>query len=399
MRYRELSIQTEREMPANVRAPGQAWLLRANYFSRSGEPLPLGQRSLERLQALAARESGAAFFDSLELPVLVAADEFFFSQPSGELELVHCPGCGFTARRERAPSRKSALPAQEPAPLEKIRTPECSSIEALAAFLRVPKEMTAKALMFTRLSDGKFIFAVVRGDGTLSEAKLAQAVGALRKATDEEIATCGAVPGYASPLGVRNALVVVDDLIPQSANLVAGANEHGYHLKNVNYGRDYRAELVTDLILPAAGDGCPLCGAALQISPADLLAAGIAFRFDAILRALAEVFHDQKGLRLPAAVAPFDVYLLWLPGKTVDTASAADGLYADLSAAGLTVLYDDRDERAGVKFNDADLIGCPLRLTVGERGLQNGMVELKSRMESESQAVSLSHVVEWIKNR
>lgn len=144
--------------------------------------------------------------------------------------------------------------------MEKVLTPECPTIEALAIFLNIPKEKTAKALMFTRTTDGKFIFVVVRGDMTLSEAKLKNAVDEVRLATPEEIAKSGAAAGYASPIGLKDALIVVDDLIPQSPNLVAGANETGYHLLHTNCGRDYTPELVADLVLANAGDACSNCG-------------------------------------------------------------------------------------------------------------------------------------------
>jgi prolyl-tRNA synthetase len=242
-----------------------------------------------------------------------------------------------------------------------------------------------------------FVFVVIRGDMTLSEPKLTALVGGVRLATEAEIRAVGAVPGYASPLGVTDALIVVDDLLPQSPNLVAGANEAGYHLKNVNYGRDYAADLVADLTLAAAGDLCIQCGAALKAQPGWVLVADGVFDFEKILSALAEMHHDEKGLTLPAAAAPFDIYLMHVPGKTLDTASAAETLYQTLTAAGLAVFFDDRDERAGVKFNDADLIGPPVRVTVGERGLQNGLVELKKRTSTENQLVALAELVSKIK--
>jgi prolyl-tRNA synthetase len=260
----------------------------------------------------------------------------------------------------------------------------------LANFLGIPKEKTAKALLFTRPSDGKFVFTVVRGDMQMSEAKLKQQVGEVKPATQEEIAASGAVAGYASPMGLKDALIIVDDLIPNSPNLVAGANETGYHLKNVNYGRDYSAEIVADLVQAEEGNACINCGKPLSAFSADLLASKDVYHFDKILHALAESHHDDKGLTLPHPAAPFDVYLMHVPGKTMDTRSAAVELYESLHKAGIPVLFDDRDERAGIKFNDADLIGCPVRVTVGERGLQNGMVELKPRSAAQNSLISLT---------
>jgi prolyl-tRNA synthetase len=305
------------------------------------------------------------------------------------LEVAHCPECKYTERLELARFTKRSL-HESPLPLEKVLTPDCHTIEALANFLGVPKEKTAKALMYTRPGDGRFIFFVVRGDMQLSEAKLKRHVGEVRPATPEEIEASGAAAGYASPVGLKDALVVADDLIPQSTNLVAGANEAGYHLKNTNYGREYSAEIVDDLVQASAGEACIRCGNPLSVFPAIPLATRSEYHFENILLALAETHHDAKGLMLPHPAAPFDVYLMHVPGKEVDTRANAEEIYHSLQAAGIPVLFDDREERAGVKFNDADLIGCPLRITVGEKGLKEGMVEWKPRTDKENRLIGLA---------
>jgi prolyl-tRNA synthetase len=197
---------------------------------------------------------------------------------------------------------------------------------------------------------------------------------------------------------LTEALIVVDDLVPYSTNLVAGANEDGYHLLNVNCGRDYQPEIVTDLALANAGETCAHCGNPLSIAACDILATRTEFFFENILIALAETHHDDKGLTLPKSAAPFDVYLMHLPGKTMDTRAKAEEIFLACQSAGISVLFDDRDERAGVKFNDADLIGCPIRITVGERGLQNGMVEVKARKAGESANVRIEEIRTQIKN-
>jgi prolyl-tRNA synthetase len=224
----------------------------------------------------------------------------------------------------------------------------------------------------------------------LSEAKLKQHVGEIRVATAEEIERSGAAPGYASPIRLKDTLIVVDDLIPSSPNLVAGANEAGYHLRNTNYGRDYVAEIVADLIQAKAGDACINCENQLSVLPAVSLATRNRFDFENILLALAEAHHDPKGLTLPHPAAPFDVYLMQVPGKELDTRASAEEIYNALQNADISVLFDDRDERAGVKFNDADLIGCPIRITVGEKALKEGMVELKPRKEKENRLIPLA---------
>jgi prolyl-tRNA synthetase len=228
--------------------------------------------------------------------------------------------------------------------------------------------------------------------------KLKKLAGDVRLATAEEIARSGAAAGYASPVGLKDALIIVDDLIPQSFNLAAGANEPGYHLKNTNYGRDYSAEIVADVVQAGVGDACPICGSPLKSLDAVALEEDTGFNYENILAALAEMHHDDKGLTLPVSAAPFDVYLMQLPGREMDTKAKAEELYSDLQSAGISVLFDDRAERAGVKFNDADLIGLPLRLTAGEKNLKEGMVELKRRTSTENQLVPATEVIQTIQS-
>jgi prolyl-tRNA synthetase len=229
------------------------------------------------------------------------------------------------------------------------------------------------------------------------------------------------VPGYASPIGLRDIVVVVDDIIAESPNLVAGANEEGYHLLNTNYGRDYTATVVADIAVARAGDACPVCGAPLRTS--DGVEVGNIFKLgtdfsapmgatflDAegksrpvimgsygiglgrLLACVVEEHHDDKGIIWPISIAPYQVHLVALANERSAAAATADQLYADLTAAGVEVLYDDRAESPGVKFMDADLIGIPLRLTVGERGLKRGGVELKRRDSAESTLVPVADV-------
>ncbi len=342
------------------------------------------------------------------------AHEFMYLTPIGEDTLLLCDACGHQANRQIARCRKPQPEAEPPLPLEKIATPETKTIADLAALLGVPESRTAKAVfMVAQTGAGeRFVFAVVRGDMEVNETKLANAIGAreLRPAHEEEIRAVGAVPGYASPLGVRGALVVVDELIPQAPNLVAGANEEGYHLRHVNYGRDFTADLVADITAARAGDACPACGAPLResrgVEVGNIFKLGT--RYSAaigatfldrdgqekpvimgsygigvgrLLACVAEEHHDDKGLCWPVSIAPYHVHLVALPGKDSPTAmETAEQLYAALWAAGIETLYDDREESAGVKFNDADLIGLPLRVTVSERSLKRGGVEIKPRV-------------------
>src|SRR5258706_2223694 len=395
MKYRDLQIQTQRQAPNNARMEGFSFLVRAGYLTRENVLTQSGEAALNHLRDIS---NDTAFISQLSLSILGNENETFFAIASGSVEVAHCASCKYTERLELARFGKIALPPEEQLSLEKILTPDCNTIESLAKFLNIPKEQTAKALMYTRISDGKFIFAVVRGDMQASEAKLKAQVGDVRAATAEEIVSVGAAAGYASAIGLKEALIVVDDLIPQSQNLVAGANETGYHLKNTNYGRDYSAEIVADLTQAKASDACVNCGKPLSVLSSIILAIRKEYEFENILLALAETHHDEKGLTFLHPAAPFDVYLMHLPGKELDTAAKAKELYISLQNAGISVLFDDRDERAGVKFNDADLIGCPVRVTVGEKGLQEGMVELKLRKVKENQLVPVENIVEKLKS-
>lgn len=386
MNFQDLNIQTQREAPNNARTQGFSALVRAGYLTRENDLLPLGARAIQHLEELA---QSASLFSLLSLPTF-GRDDLYFPLPTGAAQVIHCPACGYTSRSEMAAFAKVALPAEEALPMEKVSTPECNTIEDLANFLDLPKEKTAKALLYTRVSDGKFVFAVLRGDMQLSEAKLKAQVGDVRAATANEINAAGAVAGYASPIGLQDALIIVDDLIPQSANLAAGANVSGYHMINVNYGRDYNAEIVADLAQAGSGYACADCSQLLTERRADPLFEDGTYHFRKILHALAETHHDEYGLTIPYPAAPFDVYLMHIPGRELDTAETAKSIYADLSGAGLSVLLDARESRAGVKFNDADLVGSPVRITVGERALKQGMVELKPRTAArEKQLVSL----------
>ena len=357
------------------------------------------------------------------------AHEFMYLTPIGEDTLIICESCGYMANRQIAAFRKPKPEKEKPAELEKVATPNVSTIEDLAAFLESPKSRTAKAVfMVAKLAgehegeeEERFVFAVVRGDMELNEAKLANAIKAieLRPAHDEEIRAVGAVPGYASPMGLEDVLVVVDDLILDSPNLVAGANEEGYHTRNVNYGRDFEAELVADIVAAEAGHACVECGAELTASRGvevgnifklgtrysaalgatfldeegvekPIIMGSYGIGSGRLLACIAEEYNDDNGLIWPISVAPYHVHLVALSGGE----EVAEKLYADLAAAGLQVLYDERDESAGVKFNDADLIGIPIRVTASKRSLDQGGVEVKPRREDERQQVAVDEAVE-----
>jgi prolyl-tRNA synthetase len=386
-------------------------------------------------------------FNRCDLPVVAVksdvgmmggtmAHEFMYLTPIGEDTLLICDNGDYAANRQIARFKKEALPKEALKPLEQVETPEMKTIEGLANFLGVPKSKTAKAVfMMASIPEGekteeRFVFAVVRGDMDVNDTKLANAVKAkeLRPATEEEIWSVGAVPGYASPRGLKGALVVVDDIIPESPNLVAGANEEGYHLLNTNLGRDYQADMVTDIATAEEGYGCPVCGAPLRalrgVEVGNIFKLGTryseslgAYYLDKdgvekpvimgsygigsgrLLASVAEAHHDEGGLIWPVSVAPYHIQLILLEGKSDDQPSeVAERLYAEMKALGVEVLYDDRDESPGVKFNDADLIGLPLRMTVSERSLQKGGVEFKRRDGEAKTIVSVGEAIQQASN-
>lgn len=396
MKYKDLNIQTQREFPNNARTQGFGWLVRAGYLTRENEILPLGQQTLTNFKERAAGNL-QAFFKAIGIPTTQGIyGHLFFLFEAGREDIFVCRECDYADLAETASAQNFRLQPREKLEVEKVFTPNCNTIESLAKFLKIAADQTAKALMFVRISDGKFIFIVMRGDTQLNPHKLKKHIGEVRPATAEEIIGAGAVPGFASPIGIRNALVIVDELIPHSVNLAAGANEDQYHLLNTNYGRDYSADLVLELVQAQDGDICIACENESIFQEKGEVLADDQGKFNEmnILLALAEIHRDDKGLTLPKSAAPFDVYLMHVPGKTINTLEKAEAIYNSLQSAGISILFDDRDERAGVKFNDADLIGCPIRVTVGEKALQNGMVELKLRKDKENQLVPLDQLID-----
>jgi len=348
------------------------------------------------------------------------AHEYMYLAPVGEDTLVLCHHCGYAANRQIARFAKKRAASEALKPIEKVATPHCKTIEELANLLGVPKSKTAKAVFMIagheeeNQTREEFVFAVIRGEMEVNETKLANALKAdcLRPATDDEIRAVGATPGYASPIGLKNVTVIVDDSVPASPNLVAGANDEGYHLLNTNIPRDYAPAIVADIAAAGDGDACVNCGSALysargvevgnifKLGTRYSAAIGATYR-DAdgkekpivmgsygigsgrLLACVAEEHHDERGLIFPITVAPYHVHLVSLAGNDAAINDAAERIYRGLLAANVEVLYDDRAESPGVKFADADLIGLPIRLTVSGKSLKAGGVEMKRRDQKE----------------
>jgi prolyl-tRNA synthetase len=342
------------------------------------------------------------------------AHEFMALNPLGEDTLVLCDQCGYAANQQIAVVRKPEPVAEQMAPLEEVATPGTSTIATLAAHLGIGAERTAKAAFFAD-QDGRLITAIVRGDYDVNETKLANAAGAaeLRPARPEEIVAAGMVPGYASPIGAHDTLVVVDELVTASPNLVAGANRQDVHYRNVNVGRDFTPDVVIDIVSARAGDACPECGGHVRlengIEVGNIFKLGT--RYTAALgatylgedgerhpivmgsygigvgRSLAcvvEAHHDEKGIVWPESVAPYAAHLVAIGGaRDPSVTDAADGLYRRLTDANVDVLYDDRDESPGVKFTDAELLGMPRIVTISPRSLAAGGAEVTLRATGE----------------
>lgn len=353
------------------------------------------------------------------------SEEYMGFSPNGEDTILIDPKSDYAANREVATFKRTPAEPEDLLSMEEIATPNTTTIEALAQFLDVPVSRTAKAVFFVGQS-GRFIFAVIRGDLDVNETKLRQVIGEgdIVPATAEQIRAIGAEPGYGSPVGVHDAVVVIDESIRDSPNLIAGANKAGYHLKNVNFPRDFEAEHVADIASAAEGYLSPVSGEpmitrrAIEVGnifklgtqysekmgvtyldengksqPVVMGSYGIGSGRNAAT--VAEQRHDEKGLKWPISIAPFHVSLLSL-GKEAEVIAATDALYADLTAAGIEVLYDDRNDRPGVKFADADLIGNPVRLSVSKRTLAESQAELRLRSEAESTFVAISDVVSTV---
>jgi prolyl-tRNA synthetase len=352
------------------------------------------------------------------------AHEFMVLNDAGEDTLVLCESCDYAANQQIATIVKPEPAAEEPRPTEEVATPDAPTIAALAEFLDVGEERTAKAAFFVT-GDGRLLTAIVRGDFEVNETKLSNAVkasGGLRPAHAEEIAAAGMVPGYASPIGATGATVVVDDLVARSPNLVAGANRHGYHLLNVNVGRDFTPDLVVDITNARAGDPCPNCGAPVVlrqgIEVGNIFKLGTDFTeklgatylaedgsrhlivmgsygigLGRAMACIVEAHHDDKGIVWPESVAPYAAHLVALSAsRDPAVGEAAEGLYQRLTDAGVDVLYDDRDESPGVKLTDAELLGMPLIITISPRSLAAGGAEVTERASGERSVRPIAEV-------
>jgi prolyl-tRNA synthetase len=361
------------------------------------------------------------------------AHEFMVVNDYGEDTLVLCDNCDFADNQQIATVGKGDPAPEALLPMEEVETPDVTTIEALATFLDVPKSRTAKATFFVT-GDDRFVVAIVRGDYDVNETKLVNLVKArkgLRPATVDEIRARGMEPGYGSPLGGRDAIVVVDELVARSPNLVAGANRVGWHVMNVNVPRDYTPDHVAEITNAREGDPCPSCGSPVKlrkgIEVGNIFKLGTDFteafgsmylgadgeRHPIVMGSygiglgrnvacIVEAHHDDKGIAWPEEVAPYPAHLVAIGGnKDPKVVDAAERLYAIAEAAGVDreILFDDRDESPGVKFTDAELLGMPWILTVSPRSLAAGGIEVTNRATGERSVRSIDEVTAFLEGR
>jgi len=354
------------------------------------------------------------------------SQEFMYVTNSGEDEIIHC-SCGYAANAEKAVSAKENLEYGEPLPIEEVVTPGAASIEEVANFLKVPQGQTLKAVFY--IADKKLLFTIIRGDLEINEIKLKNAskCAELRMATEDEVIEAGIIPGAASPVGISGIKVIADDSVTSGTNFIAGANKPETHLRNVNYPRDFKADIITDIAKAHAGNTCLKCGKVLSSSnsielghifklgtfyseklggnfidqngqPLPFIMGCYGIGPSRLLAAIIEQSHDDKGIIWPTPVAPYQIYICPLYREGSEVNEVAEKLYTDLSEERLEVLLDDREESPGVKFNDADLLGIPIRITVSPRSLEKNSLEIKLRSEKEPELVLQEDVVSRVKN-
>ena len=367
------------------------------------------------------------------LPVLMAeadsgaiggkdSHEFLLATPTGEDTVITCPGCGYTANAEKAEGVYPDQPAAPEEPLEEVDTPGIKTIAALAEYLDVPTSQTLKAVFYA--ADDEVVFVTVRGDLEVNEVKLKNCLHCndLRLAADEEVRAAGLVAGSASPIGITSVRRVADPSIMQGNNFVVGANKPDTHFRNANYPRDFQVDVLTNIALAQPGHLCPRCGAPLEatrgVEVGHIFKLGTSYSealgamyldqegqqhpitmgcygigVGRLLAAAIEQNHDDRGIVFPPPIAPYQVHLVGLNMTDEVVAETADALYRQLRDNGIETFFDDRpDQAAGVKLNDADLMGLPIRLVVSPRNLRNNAVEMKGRTDDEANMVALGEV-------
>ena len=354
--------------------------------------------------------------------------EFMVKSEIGEDELAICSDCAYAANRESAECMPREFEAEELGTLEEVHTPDARTIKDLEEFFGAGGNKFAKTIIY--YADGKTVTVVVRGDREVNENKVKRAIGEVEEfglATDEMVKdVTGSEVGFAGPIGINSDILLIDEEIANGKNLITGANKTGYHFKNANFGRDFEGT-VGDFRNVREGDKCPKCGAPLKIRRGieigHIFKAGQKFseNMNAMYRSeeetdeyihlgcyeigterltatIIEQNFDADGIVWPLSVAPFEVEIIPVNLKNEDVVNTAERIYKELKLMGVDVLIDDRDARPGTKFKDSDLIGIPVRITVG-RDLKEGLVEMKFRNSEERELISAVDAAEIVRDR
>jgi prolyl-tRNA synthetase len=349
--------------------------------------------------------------------------EFMAPSPAGEDEIVLCAGCGYAANVELAASVPNKVEAKD-WPFEEVYTPEKRTVQEVSNFLKLGPEYFIKSILL--ISEGGPALALVRGDQELHEKKLLRIIGKHRQSLKEEVKEIlGVEAGFIGPM--NQTIKIIADATLREGIYISGANKPHYHAKGIRPEKDFSAEWY-DIHVAKAGDFCPKCGASLRIEKAieigNIFMLGTKYSLPLkalyldkdgqekpiimgsygigparIAAAAIEQNHDKDGIIWPKSIAPFDVEVLPLNMKDQKTVEIAEKLYGNLSEAGIEVLIDDRDERAGVKFKDADLIGIPLHVIIGEKNLKEGFIEIKDRRTKEAEKVTIEGAIENIRDK
>lgn len=353
--------------------------------------------------------------------------EFMALAESGESAILYCDTCDWAATDEIAGREPLPVPAEEMLPVEKVDTPDCGTVEDVAKFLQVPTNRIVKTMYYQ--ADEQLVIALVRGDRRINEIKLQGLLGCneLTLAENAALEVLGQKVGYLGPVGVDGVKIVADAEVPLMFNVIVGANDGERHLLNVNYQRgDFRIDQVADLRYLEEGEQCPHCQGHLKLARG--IEVGQIFKLhtkysDSLhvvyagedgqehpvvmgcygigigrtLAAVVEQCNDADGIIWPMAVAPYQAVIIPVNDREPELKEAAERIYAELETAGVEVVLDDRQERAGVKFKDADLIGYPVRITVGAKALARGNVEVRLRKDGEMQEIALDSLTDWLK--
>lgn len=351
--------------------------------------------------------------------------EFMVKSDIGEDEIAFCTGCNYAANTEKATSKLEDAEKEEEKELNKIATPDVRTIEELVTFFNTSNKKFAKTLIYK--ADGKVVAVMVRGDRSLNETKVSNALGGIMELEMADAETVlkatSAEVGFAGPIGLQVDTLLVDEEVTRMSNFIVGANDTGYHYENVNYERDFDG-IVGDYKLVAEGDMCPKCGSPINIrrgvevghifklgtkysesmganyldengKEKPLVMGCYGIGINRTVAAIIEQHHDENGILWPMAVAPYKVIVMPANVKNEEQMNRAEKIYEDLKTRGVDVLLDDRNERVGVKFKDADLIGIPIRVTVGKKVVED-IVEFKLRKNQDIEEVNIEDVVDRI---